>query len=581
MKQNEIFFLHLCKKLIMFRSVNQILILCIISTTSLLGQPKEKTTESRACINKHISYLNYCADYISVLKVSLEDYNNRINTYYNNENNSLSIQQHIPFKIENNEIPEALKWQAPNLKNYYSSLKTSRAQLDQQSAQILEHAINKYQKHFKELLNSIENFTILTNNTNEFYKDDTFKDPYKLILSIEKSIEKLTHENDLMFNVVLQLFGDEELPETLERSKHIAFIYKKMIQEFRSEKKENLPTLLAHFKRISDTKNTSTQYKTLANFGNYAINDSKQILERDNIELQAKETIKLINSYLNNELAPCDSEKLESYGSYYCWLNKINTFNDNTKNTIGNYNSYAIRAKTPVLLLIQELQPFKVFLPKNMMYLRQETKLKTSVKDVADTGIKTIDFNKEDISSLQGALDNNLVLLLDISASMRLNNNEEKLKKSITHLIDILRPNDQLTIISYSGIPKKILETSTNYNKEVLKERINTLKSNGNTDANAGLKMAYRTCLKNYSKNKNNKIIIASDGGFWVNNTIKNEISKATKSGIALSTFHYLSKKEEGKKVLKELASIGNGNYKLIKVEADAIYSLVYESKQQ
>ncbi len=565
----------------MFRSVNQIFILFFISITTLLGQTKTTSPEGRACINKHISYLNYCADYIGVLKVSLEDYNNRINTYYNNKNNSLSLRQHIPFKIENNEIPEALKWQAPNLKNFYTSLEISRAKLEPQSAQVLEGAINKYQKHFKELLNNIDDFTILTNNTNEFYKDDTFKDPYKLILSIEKSIEKLTHENDLMFNVVLQLFGDEELPEALERSKHIAFLYKKMIQEFRSEQKDNLPTLLAHFKRISDTENTSAHYKTLANFGNYAINDSKQILERENIELQAKETIKLINNYLNNELAPCNSKKLESYGSYYCWLNKINTFNDNAKNTIGSYNSYAIRAKTPVLLLIQELQPFKVFLPKNMMYLRQETKLETSVKDIVDTSIKTIDFNKEDISSLQGALDNNLVLLLDISASMRLNNNEEKLKKSITHLIDILRPNDQLTIISYSGAPKKILETSTDYNKEALKEIINTLKSNGNTDANAGLKMAYRTCLKNYSENKNNKIIIASDGGFWVNNTIKNEISNASKSGVALSTFHYLSKKGEGKKILKELATLGNGNYQLIKEESDAIHSLVYESKQQ
>jgi len=107
-----------------------------------------------------------------------------------------------------------------------------------------------------------------------------------LLVTIEKNIEQLTLESDLLFDIVLQLFGDEELPEALERSKHIAFLYKKMIQEFRSEKKDNLPMLLAHFKRISDTQNTEKQYRILEQFGNYIITDPKQIQKRENIERQ-------------------------------------------------------------------------------------------------------------------------------------------------------------------------------------------------------------------------------------------------------------------------------------------------------
>jgi|GEM_PF-5003645 len=356
-----------------------------------------------------------------------------------------------------------------------------------------------------------------------------------------------------------------------------------MIQEFRSEKKDNLPMLLAHFKRISDTQNIEKQYRILEQFGNYIITDPKQIQKRENIERQANATISIIQDYINNELTPCNTKQLESYGEYYCWLNKVNSFDDASKNTIGSYNSYANRAHTPVLLLIQELQPFKVLLPKEMMYMREDIKLATAIHPIKkiNTSLTKTPFNKKDITSLHGAKDNNLVLLLDISASMRLNNNEEKLKKSIIHLIEILRPEDQLTIISYSGVPKKILDTSNDYDKEALKATISTLKSNGNTDAIAGLKMAYKTCQRNYNKNKNNKIIIASDGGFWINNEIKQKITNASKSSIILSTFHYLSKKSDGKKILEELAKLGNGNYQLIKEESDAINTLVYESKQQ
>jgi len=558
----------------MLRNFTSTLIICFVTVFSW-GQIKETTPAARNSINEHIKYLNYCADYIGAIKFSLEDYNSKINTYYKSSNLDNLQKQHIPF---------ALKWDTKKLDALYNTLAFSRKQMTSKGTQTLENAIVNYQKHFKQLIRTLEGFTLLTNNTTAFYKDNSFIKSYKLMVSIEKSIEKLALENDLLFDVVLLVFGDETLPEVLERSKHIAFLYKKMIQEFRSEKKDNLPTLSAHFKRISAAKNTPTGYKILEDFGNYGITDTKQIQERKNIGVQAAAVLTIIESYINNELAPCDTKKLKNYGAYYCWLNSVNNFHDASKNTIGSYNTYASRAKTPVLLLIQELRPFKVFLPEEIISLRQEVKLPTLQNTIATntrTTIKTSSFNQEDITSLEGALNTNLVLLLDISASMRLNNNEEKLKKSIIHLINLLRPEDKLSIISYSGVPKKVFETYKNYDKEAVKTIVSNLKSNGSTDVNAGLKMAYEICLKNYNKEKNNRIIIASDGDFWVNNVAKNKIYDSTKSNISLSTFHYISEKPKGTKTLKELAMLGKGNYELIKEESDAISTLIKESKQQ
>lgn len=568
----------------MLRNFIYTLIIFFATTFISWGQTKETTPAARKSINEHIKYLNYCADYIGTIKFSLEDYNSKINTYYKSTDLENVQKQHIPFVVQLKNIPGAIKWDTKKLDALYNTLAISRKQMTPKGAQTLETSIINYQKHFKQLITTLETFTLLTNNKSAFYKDNSFIASFELMVSIEKSIEKLTLQNDLLFDVVLQVFGDETLPEALERSKHIAFLYKKMIQEFRSEKKDNLPTLSAHFKRISAAKNTPTGYKILENFGDYNVTDTKQIQKRENIELQAAAVITIIENYINNELAPCDTKKLKNYGAYYCWLNRVNNFHDASKNTIGSYNTYASRANTPVLLLIQELRPFKVFLPEEIISLRQEVKLPTIQNTITTnipTTIKTSSFNQEDITSLEGALNTNLVLLLDISASMRLNDNEEKLKKSIIHLINLLRPEDKLSIISYSGVPKKVFETYRNYDKEAVKTIVSNLKSNGNTDANAGLKMAYEICLKNYNKDKNNRIIIASDGGFWVNDVVKDKIYDATKSNISLSTFHYISEKSKGTKILKELAILGKGNYQLIKEESDAISTLIKESKQQ
>ena len=164
---------------------------------------------------------------------------------------------------------------------------------------------------------------------------------------------------------------------------------------------------------------------------------------------------------------------------------------------------------------------------------------------------------------------------------MRRNENLTRLKNSINYLIDRLRPEDQLTVITYSGTIQKVLETSANYSKQDLKDLISNLKSNGKTNANAGLDMAYKSCRNTFIHGGNNRIILASDGDFRISDALKKYISEQAKKDIYLSTFHYFSPNSKVKNRLVELAKKGKGKYIVIRNEKDAITALIKESKQK
>lgn len=63
--------------------------------------------------------------------------------------------------------------------------------------------------------------------------------------------------------------------------------------------------------------------------------------------------------------------------------------------------------------------------------------------------------------------------------------------------------------------------------------------------------------------------------------SMKKYIAEQAKKGIYLSTFHYFSEKSKVNDVLGELAEKGQGKYKKIINENDAISALVKESKQK
>lgn len=175
--------------------------------------------------------------------------------------------------------------------------------------------------------------------------------------------------------------------------------------------------------------------------------------------------------------------------------------------------------------------------------------------------------------NLNGFATNNLVFLLDISSSMKDTNKLPLLKEALVQLLDLMREEDNITFITYAGKAELVLPPTTVTSEEA-KERIlniiDGLSSSGLSDANKGIKLAYQTIEKSFIKDGNNRIIMATDGGFKVSRRVQRMIKQASrrKNPIRLSTFYFSQKEfKHHKELLQELSETGAGRYRYIQKE--------------
>lgn len=187
--------------------------------------------------------------------------------------------------------------------------------------------------------------------------------------------------------------------------------------------------------------------------------------------------------------------------------------------------------------------------------------------------------------NLKGFATNNLVFLLDISSSMKDTNKLPLLKEALVQLLDLMRQEDNITLITYSGKAQVVLEPTSVMNtdsKQKILSIIDGLTSSGKSDANKGLRLAYKTIEESIINNGNNRIILATDGGFKVSNRTRQLIRRNTRerNPIKLSVF-YFSKKEytHHKELLQDLSNLGSGRYSYIQKE-NAKTILVTEAQE-
>jgi len=169
----------------------------------------------------------------------------------------------------------------------------------------------------------------------------------------------------------------------------------------------------------------------------------------------------------------------------------------------------------------------------------------------------------ENVMSMEGYATNNMILLLDVSGSM---NNPDKLpllKKSILLLMKMMRPEDQVSIVVYSGKAKVELSPTSFKEEAKITQVIERLKSEGKTDGNAGIKLAYQVADKNYIRGGNNRIILATDGEFPIGNPTYDLVKKFAAEDIFITVFNF-GKTSVSAKNLQQLATFGRGNYEYI-----------------
>ena len=168
---------------------------------------------------------------------------------------------------------------------------------------------------------------------------------------------------------------------------------------------------------------------------------------------------------------------------------------------------------------------------------------------------------------------NNLVFLIDVSGSMSSSDKLPLLKKSFSYLVSSLKPNDTVSIVTYSGREAVVLDGCKGNNPDTIMNAINSLVASGSTNGEAGLTMAYQIAEKHMSEGSNNRIIMASDGDLNVGISSASELTRYIEqkrnAGIYLSVLGFGTGNYRDDR-MEALADNGNGVYYYIDGESEA-----------
>jgi uncharacterized protein YegL len=180
---------------------------------------------------------------------------------------------------------------------------------------------------------------------------------------------------------------------------------------------------------------------------------------------------------------------------------------------------------------------------------------------------------------------NHLVFVIDISGSMKDTFKLNYMKAAMIALVKELRPTDFLTLITYAGRAKIVLEYKSGRNKDEIITAIDTLQAKGGSYGADGLLNAYQKANQYFIKNANNQVFLATDGLFNGGNYKNEDLYKIAKkefqrNQIKLSAIGF-GKDEKALDFLKKLAENGNGHYLVIHQLPHDLGVLIEEVKKQ
>ena len=177
----------------------------------------------------------------------------------------------------------------------------------------------------------------------------------------------------------------------------------------------------------------------------------------------------------------------------------------------------------------------------------------------------------------------NFVFLIDVSGSMASSDKLDLLKKGLTELLYQLNPDDRISIITYSGEVKKLIESTSVRKADQIKKAISKLNADGCTAGGEALKMAYEEALANYDPKCNNRIIMGRDGDFNVGVTNTDALVEMVESyarkGIYMTCLGF-GTGNLNDTMMEKVSNAGNGTYHYIDSENEMMKVFVHERNQ-
>ncbi|PCK88247.1 hypothetical protein CPT32_04185 [Rhizobium sophoriradicis] len=175
----------------------------------------------------------------------------------------------------------------------------------------------------------------------------------------------------------------------------------------------------------------------------------------------------------------------------------------------------------------------------------------------------------------------NLVFLIDVSGSMDEPDKLPLLKSSFRLLVNKLKADNTVAIVTYAGNAGTVLEPTRVSEKSKILSAIDRLEPGGSTGGAQGIGAAYDLAQRAFVKDGVNRVILATDGDFNVgpssDEDLKRIIEEKRKEGIFLTVLGF-GRGNLNDSLMQTLAQNGNGSAAYIDTLAEAQKTLVEEA---
>ena len=283
-------------------------------------------------------------------------------------------------------------------------------------------------------------------------------------------------------------------------------------------------------------------------------------------------------------------------GYYFISAHKKRYFSNNYEGYINYDNNYVeielaqpqtvepniIPTHNPVLIVNEPVQNTEI-IDSITIAVQLEPEIVAVVKEpIIDTPIVThVDPLPPNDFDDNYYLPNNIVFIVDVSTSMKYKGRIDLLKKAMIELTKSLRPQDHVSLISYSSEYTILLEDVSGANKIKIIDQINSLKVSGYTNGGKAIKQAYVLVNKSYIEGGNNQIFMATDGAFNRGQTRYKRVIKRNYRKMDIKfTMVGIKTTTSLDESMTEMAKFGGGEYIKIMKEEDADNKLLQEIKR-
>ena len=169
--------------------------------------------------------------------------------------------------------------------------------------------------------------------------------------------------------------------------------------------------------------------------------------------------------------------------------------------------------------------------------------------------------------------DATLVFAVDVSGSMAREDRLGLVRQSLKLLVDELRSDDEVAIVTYGDRGSVLLETTSGRNKGEILRAIDSLVPGGSTYVEDGLKTAYGLAASEVEQGRITRVILLSDGVGNVGNTgpdaILRQVRDHVEQGVTLTTVGF-GMGNYNDILMEQLANDGDGAYYYVDGLAEA-----------